>query len=189
MLNNNSENIDDFVVKNLKLYHYLINKICKYDENIEEIREYGLIFYLRACKNYDKNQKIKFSAYLSRTIYNTKINYYSRSYEYKNQSKTLSIDCPIPSTGDENLSYIDLLTYKTEKFETPQNHELIKSSLQYINQNYDEKQKIVFFNHLKGINQEENALLCGCSQATVSRIIRRIQKDLKKQYGEFNNIK
>lgn len=181
MINKKGENIDTFVIENQSLYHYLINKYCQEDPNIEDIREFGFMSYILACQNYDTVKSASFSAYLNKTIINLRSRYY-KSNEYKNKL-TFSTDQNIKNGEQDEISLtgIDSAMYESNKFNTFNSY-LIKDAINFVKDNYSEIENKIFNYHLLGYSQDEEAKILYIPQIRVSRTIRKIQKDLRNEF-------
>lgn len=182
MLNNAGENIDEFVIDNLKLYYYLINRRCKYNEDIDNIKDYGLMMYIGACKTFDPSKGYKFSAYLSRTVTSIINSYYSRSSDYLFYKHNVSLNSDISSQKDSSITYEEILTYKVDKFSNSENKSLIKEALAYVDRNCSDRDKQIFLDHLSGIKQRDIAKTFNITQTQVSRIVKKIQKTLQNKF-------
>lgn len=185
MENYRGENIDEFVENNLPLYISIVNNYNRdncYTSN-KELIDYCMVKYLESCQKYDENMGYKFSTFLNRTINNTICDYYTHGKEYRyKQNEYLSLNNLIPSQSTNKEEYIDVTYYGVEKFDTPDNQVLIGEIMEYINDNFSERNIQIFDRYLDGYKYEIIAREFNTTHQNISMIVQRIRKKIKANF-------
>ena len=184
--------MNDVAKKLVEENHNLIYAYChKYNLAIEEYYDILAIGLCKAAMSYDRefrNEFIEFSTYA----------YKCMSNEVYRQWRYISAKSRIPNNL---IGSLDFETNKSEDggklrlmdsiADEKQEEEINKSELMLDIANAYEKMKPklndvwleIFRLHLDGVNQYEIGRKLGYSQAQVSRVIKKIQKEFRKELG------
>lgn len=165
-------------IDNIKLMHFLLNRYKnQFDDHdiFIEFKEQFIIRYVQSCMTY--NDKIgTFSAYLSKTVYLYFINFMGRKIKNINRDKNvLSFQQHIFDEGDVLLEEI----VENKKDKNNMLHFKINEILKYIKEKYTYKEYFIFVGMLMGYTQIELSKTFSLSQTQISRILKKIQKDIK----------
>lgn len=184
MNNVKGKNIDGFIIENLNLMYYLANRYRHefLDENIyKHFEDSCLIKYLRACQLFDNQKGYKFSAILSKVIHNQFLNYKTRKKE-KILFHINMVNLDKKNEEDNDHEIIEVLL--SQNSNNIGNLTIINDIFDWINKNVKERNKNIFYDYLNGYTQVELSNKHKITQATVSRIIKKIQKDIRNEFGE-----
>ena len=170
----NTDEIEIFE-KNMKLAYMVAHRYKNYPKEKEDITQIALEGLWLAIKNYDE-KKSKFATFAVRIMTNN-INYYLRSV--KKESNIISLYDSIPG-NTENIEYIDVISDNSFGIEDLETKIFIKDTLENLNANLEEKERIIFKYWLEGKKQIDIADLLGVSQPSISRSITEIRRKLKR---------
>lgn len=179
------------VERNMRLVVYLAKKYQSTNELLEDLISIGNIGLIKAANSFNNNKNVRFATYASRCIEN-EIRMHLR--KYKKISKEISIDEPLNYDKDGNeliladtlCTEADIVTKDVEKKED------IKILYQALDLLDEKDKKIIELRY--GINtslgkektQKEVANILGISQSYISRVEKRILKQLKKDVLKLN---
>ena len=158
--------------KNIKIAYKIANRyLTNYASEYEDIKQIALMGLWKAVSTFDNTHVFSTYAY---TVISNEINYYLRK-EKKNYN-TISLKQEIK----ENITLEDILADKNNYIEKLENSLAIENYISQIrNSKLKEQEKIVFELTLKGYKQRQIAKIIGCSQAEVSRKIRKLRYKIK----------
>ncbi|MBO5142482.1 MAG: sigma-70 family RNA polymerase sigma factor [Clostridia bacterium] len=177
-----NEKQETLVTNNLKLVHYILNKYFGYtplNPEYEDFVSVGTFGLIKAAKTYDES-KSKFSSYSS-TIIRNEILMYMRSK--KKDKNTISINTPL--SADENLTLEDTIEASESSFiETLMDNSELEDILKIIINSNSKKAAIVTLYFLGGKTQHQIGNILNVSQSYVSRLRRRMFKQVKTLLGQ-----
>lgn len=168
---------------NLRLVVYIAKKFDNTGVGVEDLISIGTIGLMKAVNTYDPHKQIKLATYASRCIENEILMYLRRTSKHKLE---VSIDEPLNVDWDGNeLLLSDILGTQEDVVEKGMEQEaerqLLKAALKNLNQR---EQFIIELRYgLSGkepLTQKEVADQLGISQSYISRIEKRIIRQLKK---------
>lgn len=187
MKNFKGEDIDEFVIDNLNLLYWLVHKLNNGNSaNDDDVIGYCMDRYLNACINYDETKNMKFSSYLSKTVHHSLICYYTRNKQYLAKKYEIqSLDNLLTDHDDIKKVYgIEIAKYDDfERFSTAENQILINSVFEYLDNNFTDIEISIFMDYLKGNRQTDIGDKYGYTQVSISRIVAKIQRKLKKEFN------
>lgn len=175
---------EQFIIDNQLLMHYLLEKHRNLFDDAKDFEDYKEEFmpeYIRVCKSY--NPKIgKLSAYLTKHIYYYTLHYLGngrkRGYNRMVEKNFVSLDSGLYINSEEH-NYYDLIENKHDDIH---NKILIKDIYSYLKNNLNEKDYDIFMRYLNGEIQCDIAKIYNVTQVYISRTIKRIQNELKKEF-------
>lgn len=158
--------------KNIKIAYKLANRyLTNYASEYEDIKQIALTGLWKAVSTFDNTHVFSTYAY---TVISNEINYYLRTV--KKHYNTISLKQEVK----ENITLEDILADKNNYIEKLENSLAIENYIsQTRNSKLKEQEKIVFELTLKGYKQRQIAKIIGCSQAEVSRKIRKLRSKIK----------
>lgn len=158
--------------KNIKIAYKIANRyLTNYASEYEDIKQIALMGLWKAVSTFDNTHVFSTYAY---TVISNEINYYLRTV--KKNYNTISLKQEIK----ENITLEDILADKNNYIEKLENSLAIENYISQIrNSKLKEQEKIVFELTLKGYKQRQIAKIIGCSQAEVSRKIRKLRSKIK----------
>lgn len=170
--------------ENYKLIYYVINKI-RTNVEFEELESVALVGYAKALNAFDNDKGVKFSTYAIRCMHNEICCFLSK--ENKKTSNETSLFKSYVSDDDKSDAYISeiLGDSSTEIEDLYIEQEDLKEAVEFISKLSKRDQFIIL--HRFGIlgkekkTQSEIADTLKTTQANISKIEKRILKDLRKK--------
>ena len=169
-------NWEKIVEDNIKLVYY-------FSQNEDEAGA-GMLGLVKGAKTYDESKGYTLSTYLGTCIQN-EINYHRR--KEKKHKYLISLNQPV-STDSKEITLEETISNPDDQYEEffkKEEYKLLYKALDTLS----DKDKSIFYDYygLAGhekITQKEISKKLGISQATVSRIIKRKLKLLRRKYYE-----
>lgn len=158
--------------KNIKIAYKIANRyLINYANEYEDIKQIALMGLWKAVSTFDNTHAFSTYGY---TVISNEINCYLRTV--KKHYNTISLKQEIK----EDITLEDVLADKNNYIEKLENSLDIENYISQIrNSKLNEKEKMVFELTLKGYKQRQIAKIIGCSQAEVSRKIRKLRTKIK----------
>ena len=158
--------------KNIKIAYKIANRyLINYANEYEDIKQIALMGLWKAVSTFDNTHAFSTYGY---TVISNEINCYLRTV--KKHYNTISLKQEIK----EDITLEDVLADKNNYIEKLENSLDIENYISQIrNSKLKEQEKIVFELTLKGYKQRQIAKIIGCSQAEVSRKIRKLRFKIK----------
>jgi len=173
---------EQLIVHNLRLVVYIAKKFESTNVGIEDLISIGTIGLIKAVKTFCPEKNIKLATYASRCIENEILMFLRKSTQYRNE---ISIDEPLNIDWDGNeLLLSDILGTDEDTVNKGIENEVEKSLLMNAIKDLDSREKQIMemrFGLVTGkeLTQKEVADLIGISQSYISRLEKRIIKNLK----------
>ena len=178
---------DDLITHNLRLVVYLAKKYENTGVPAEDMISIGTIGLIKAVNTFTPERNIKLATYASRCIGNEILMYLRKS---SNRRQDASIDEPLNTDNDGNeLLLMDVLTSDQpqvgEELERSAEHAALHRAVARLTPRERRIMELRF-----GLNcetehtQKEVADQLGISQSYISRLEKRIIRDLRKQLEE-----
>lgn len=171
------------IIHNLRLVVYIAKKFESTGIGIEDLVSIGTIGLIKAVKTFCPEKNIKLATYASRCIENEILMFLRKASQYKNE---ISIDEPLNIDWDGNeLLLSDVLGTDDDVVNKGIEHEVEKQVLRKEISKLDEREKKIMemrFGLISGheMTQKQVADKVGISQSYISRLEKRIIKDIKK---------
>ncbi len=171
------------IVHNLRLVVYIAKKFESTGIGVEDLVSIGTIGLIKAVNTFCPSKNIKLATYASRCIENEILMFLRKNVQHKNE---ISIDEPLNIDWDGNeLLLSDILgtdaDYVNRDIEQQAEKNLLISAVDKLN---DRERLIMYmrFGLKDGVEhtQKEVADLIGISQSYISRLEKRIIKQLKR---------
>lgn len=172
------------IVHNLRLVVYIAKKFESSGVNIEDLISIGTIGLIKAVNTFSIHKQIKLATYASRCIENEILMYLRKCSQYKNE---ISIDEPLNVDWDGNeLLLSDILGTENDcvnaRIESEVEKKLLHEAINHLN----EREKLIMemrfgLNGRKEKTQKEVADEIGISQSYISRLEKRIIKQLREE--------
>lgn len=174
---------EQLITHNLRLVVYIAKKFESTGVGIEDLISIGTIGLIKAVKTFCPEKNIKLATYASRCIENEILMFLRKSSQYRSE---ISIDEPLNIDWDGNeLLLSDILGTDDDivnrRIESEVERDLLLKAISDLNSR--EKQIMEMRFGLvtgKEMTQKEVADLIGISQSYISRLEKRIIKNLKK---------
>lgn len=171
---------------NLRLVVYIAKKFDNTGVGVEDLISIGTIGLIKAINTFNRNKNIKLATYASRCIENEILMYLRRNSKVRME---VSIDEPLNVDWDGNeLLLSDILGTDEDIIYRDMENEVERSLLlKAINKLTDREKTIIRLRfglgHPDGqeMTQKEVASLLGISQSYISRLEKKIMKQLKKE--------
>ena len=171
---------------NLRLVVYIAKKFDNTGVGVEDLISIGTIGLIKAINTFNPDKNIKLATYASRCIENEILMYLRRNNKTKME---VSIDEPLNVDWDGNeLLLSDILGTDEDIIYRDMENEVERSLLRGAINKLSEREKTIIrlrfgLGHPDGqeMTQKEVASLLGISQSYISRLEKKIMKQLKKE--------
>ncbi len=179
---NNSEAREMLIVHNLRLVVYIARKFESTGTGVEDLISIGTIGLIKAVKTFKPDKNIKLATYASRCIENEILMFLRKSSQYRNE---VSIDEPLNVDWDGNeLLLSDILGTDDDVVNRGIETEAERFMIREVVESLKGREKQIMqmrFGLIDGKEktQKEVADLIGISQSYISRLEKRIIKNLK----------
>ena len=176
------------IERNLRLVVYIARKFENTGINIEDLISIGTIGLIKAVNTFDVDRNIKLATYASRCIENELLMYLRRTSRMRQE---ISFDEPLNVDWDGNeLLLSDVLGTDpdiiTKQLESAVDKDLLKKALSGLN---DRERKIMTLRfglqNKSRKTQKDVADLLGISQSYISRLEKKIIKQLKHEFKKM----
>ncbi|MBE6844771.1 MAG: RNA polymerase sporulation sigma factor SigE [Ruminococcus sp.] len=181
---NNSSARETLIVHNLRLVVYIAKKFESTGTGVEDLISIGTIGLIKAVNTFKPDKNIKLATYASRCIENEILMFLRKSSQYRNE---VSIDEPLNIDWDGNeLLLSDILGTDDDIVNRGIETEAERSMIRELVDSLRGREKQIMqmrFGLVDGKEktQKEVADLIGISQSYISRLEKRIIKNLKKE--------
>mgnify|MGYP000756480206 CR=1 FL=1 len=178
---------DDLITHNLRLVVYLAKKYENSGVPAEDLVSIGTIGLIKAVNTFTPARSIKLATYASRCIGNEILMYLRKS---SNRRQEASIDEPLNIDGDGNeLLLSDVLSSEENQVGQRLEQDAERASLRRSVEQLSPRERQIMelrFGLLDGVErtQKEVADAIGISQSYISRLEKRIIRQLREQLGE-----
>ena len=178
---------DDLITHNLRLVVYLAKKYEGSGVPSEDMVSIGTIGLIKAVNTFTPERSIKLATYASRCIGNEILMYLRKS---SNRRQEASIDEPLNIDGDGNeLLLSDVLSSEENQVGQRLEQDAERASLRRSVEQLSPRERQIMelrFGLLDGVErtQKEVADAIGISQSYISRLEKRIIRQLREQLGE-----
>lgn len=174
----------ELITHNLRLVVYIAKKFENTSTNVEDLISIGTIGLIKAVNTFCPSKNIKLATYASRCIENEILMFLRKSSQYKND---VSIDEPLNVDWDGNeLLLSDILgtdeDIVSKNIETEAENVMLMEALNTLS----EREKNIMCMRFglddgREKTQKEVADIIGISQSYISRLEKKIVKQLKKE--------
>ena len=178
---------DELITHNLRLVVYLAKKYEGSGVPSEDMVSIGTIGLIKAVNTFTPERSIKLATYASRCIGNEILMYLRKS---SNRRQEASIDEPLNIDGDGNeLLLSDVLSSEADQVGQRLEQDAERASLRRSVEQLSPRERQIMelrFGLLDGVErtQKEVADAIGISQSYISRLEKRIIRQLREQLGE-----
>ena len=178
---------DDLITHNLRLVVYLAKKYESSGVPAEDMISIGTIGLIKAVNTFTPERSIKLATYASRCIGNEILMYLRKS---SNRRQEASIDEPLNVDGDGNeLLLSDVLSSEENQVGQRLEQDAERASLRRSVEQLSPRERQIMelrFGLLDGVErtQKEVADAIGISQSYISRLEKRIIRQLREQLGD-----
>ena len=178
---------DLLITHNLRLVVYIAKKFETPTAGIEDMISIGTIGLIKAVNTFEPTKNIKLATYASRCIENEILMYLRKS---SNRRQDASIDEPLNTDTDGNeLLLSDVLSSEENQVGQRLEQDAERASLRRSVEQLSPRERQIMelrFGLLDGVErtQKEVADAIGISQSYISRLEKRIIRQLREQLGE-----
>ena len=175
------------VEHNLRLVSHILKKYYTQSADQEDLISIGTIGLIKAVNTFTPERSIKLATYASRCIGNEILMYLRKS---SNRRQEASIDEPLNIDGDGNeLLLSDVLSSEADQVGQRLEQDAERASLRRSVEQLSPRERQIMelrFGLLDGVErtQKEVADAIGISQSYISRLEKRIIRQLREQLGE-----
>ena len=181
------ESRDKLIEHNLRLVVYIAKRFENTGVGIEELVSIGTVGLIKAISTFNSNKSIKLATYASRCIENEILMFIRKT---SGKKREVSIDEPLSVDWDGNeLLLSDVLGSENDSvyrdMEDDEERRILRSAVKGLNAR--ERVIIEMRYGLDGsdeLTQKEVADALGISQSYISRLEKKIMKDLRKKIQE-----
>ena len=172
---------------NLRLVLSVVQRFAQRGENLDDLFQVGCIGLIKAVNTFTPERSIKLATYASRCIGNEILMYLRKS---SNRRQEASIDEPLNIDGDGNeLLLSDVLSSEENQVGQRLEQDAERASLRRSVEQLSPRERQIMelrFGLLDGVErtQKEVADAIGISQSYISRLEKRIIRQLREQLGE-----
>lgn len=169
----------ELVLNNQKLVYHLVNKMQGIDyHEKEEFYSVGMVGLIKAAITFDESKNIKFTTYASKCIIN-EINMQFR--RNKGHSKDISIETCI--SQETEITLAEVIPDPKRKFtELIEEKEVFIQFIHFILNSLKPRDRLIMLYQISDMNQRKIAKELNTSQSYVSRLIKKLGKEVKKNY-------
>lgn len=181
---------DILIVHNLRLVVYIAKKFENTGIWLEDLVSIGTVGLIKAVNTFSKEKNIKLATYASRCIENEILMYLRKYSQYRYD---ISIDEPLNVDWDGNeLLLSDILGTESDCVNSHLEEEVERQLLHDAVNHLDEREKKIMemrfgLNGCKEKTQKEVADEIGISQSYISRLEKRIIKQLRDELERVTN--
>lgn len=181
--NNDKRGRETLIVHNLRLVVYIAKKFESTGIGIEDLISIGTIGLIKAVNTFQVDKNIKLATYASRCIENEILMFLRKSNQYRND---ISIDEPLNVDWDGNeLLLSDILGTDEDivirGIENEVERELVLIEINKLQEREKQIMKMRFgLLGEKEMTQKEVADIVGISQSYISRLEKRILKNIRE---------
>lgn len=181
---------DTLIVHNLRLVVYIAKKFESTGIGLEDLVSIGTIGLIKAVNTFSVHKNIKLATYASRCIENEILMYLRKTSQYKNE---VSIDEPLNIDWDGNeLLLSDVLGTDADCVNSHLDNEVEKKLLHEAVDKLSPREKQIMemrfgLRGKKEMTQKEVADEIGISQSYISRLEKRIIKQLREELEKVCN--
>ena len=175
------------IERNLRLVAHVVKKYQGADVELDDLISIGTIGLIKAVNTFTPERSIKLATYASRCIGNEILMYLRKS---SNRRQEASIDEPLNIDGDGNeLLLSDVLSSEENQVGQRLEQDAERASLRRSVEQLSPRERQIMelrFGLLDGVErtQKEVADAIGISQSYISRLEKRIIRQLREQLGE-----
>lgn len=175
---------ETLIVHNLRLVVYIAKKFESTGINVEDLISIGTIGLIKAVNTFSPEKKIKLATYASRCIENEILMFLRKNTQCKND---ISIDEPLNIDWDGNeLLLSDILGTESDSVNKNIELEVEKDILKLCISRLEQREKNIMEMRFglsggREMTQKEVADTIGISQSYISRLEKRIIKNLKRE--------
>ena len=179
---------EELIVHNLRLVVYIAKKFDSTGIATDDLISIGTIGLIKAVNTFCPDKNIKLATYASRCIENEILMYLRKNQNQKNE---ISIDEPLNVDWDGNeLLLSDILGTEPDivnkEIEINAERDLIINAIEELEPRERQIMELRFgLNGKEAKTQKEVADIIGISQSYISRLEKRIIKDLQKKLSMF----
>ena len=181
------ESRDKLIEHNLRLVVYIAKRFENTGVGIEELVSIGTVGLIKAISTFNLDKNIKLATYASRCIENEILMFIRKT---SGKKREVSIDEPLSVDWDGNeLLLSDVLGSENDSvyrdMEDDEEHRILRSAVKGLNAR--ERVIIEMRYGLNGddeLTQKEVADALGISQSYISRLEKKIMRDLRKKIQE-----
>lgn len=172
------------IERNLRLVVYIARKFENTGIPIEDLVSIGTIGLIKAVNTFNTGKKIKLATYASRCIENEILMFLRRTCKLKSE---VSLDEPLNVDWDGNeLLLSDILGTDSDAVSRSLEEQVDKELLFTAMQKLDDRERRIMemrygLNNTKEYTQKQVADMLGISQSYISRLEKRIIKQLKRE--------
>ena len=183
---NSSQARETLIVHNLRLVVYIAKKFESTGTGVEDLISIGTIGLIKAVNTFRPDKNIKLATYASRCIENEILMFLRKSSQYRNE---ISIDEPLNIDWDGNeLLLSDILGTDEDVIYRGIENEVERKLLMNAVSKLSKREKTIVrlrfgLGTVDGqeMTQKEVANLLGISQSYISRLEKKIMRQLKKE--------
>lgn len=171
---------EKLITENIKLVHFMIHKHFRFDPGeYEDIFQIGCIGLCKAAKAYNANQSA-FSTFAAKCIYCEIACHFRNRRTAGRNGETISLDAAVIDDGKRTITLADML--EDEKAESFANND-IEFIHSFISNIKNPRDKQIFYDYIiNGMKQRELAGKYKVRQASISRILKKIKQEIRKEY-------
>ncbi len=185
-LNDDAKNVrEKLIIHNLRLVVYIAKKFDAVGANVEDLISIGTIGLIKAVNTFRPEKNIKLATYASRCIENEILMYLRKTSVLRGE---ISIDEPLNVDWDGNeLLLSDVLGSEGDEVgrgvEQEAENKLLLSLVERLNKREKQIMELRFgLNGKSEHTQKQVADMLGISQSYISRLEKRIIRNLKKEF-------
>jgi RNA polymerase sporulation-specific sigma factor len=180
---------NDRVTNNIRLVHYLVNKLGIHDgtrdyDDCISLGNYGL---LKAAISFDETKGIKFATFAARCIHNEIF----MDWRKKRFAEPLFFDDPLNTDVDGNtllLSDIIADIKESNIEEQTETSDFLADVLNYVLNHLSIRDRLVFLFSIAGLLQTEISEKIGISQSYISRLEKKISDKISRISIDADNL-
>lgn len=184
---NESSSRDMLIEHNLRLVVYIAKRFENTGVGIDELISTGTVGLIKAINTFNIDKNIKLATYASRCIENEILMFIRKN---SGRKKEVSIDEPLSVDWDGNeLLLSDVLGSDVDSVSRRIEDDEEKRILSFAIKSLSEREKVIVemrygLNGHTELTQKEVADLLGISQSYISRLEKKIMRDLRKKIEE-----
>ena len=176
---------DRLVTENTGLVWSIVRRFAGRGYELEDLFQIGSIGLMKAIDKFDTNYEVKFSTYAVPMIAG-EIRRFMRddgmiAASLEAAAEVESLYKPLGNSGDKELLLMDRLEEEHDSHEELLNHLVLKELMEGLT---DQHREIILRRYFYSQTQTQVAKALNISQVQVSRLEKRILKEMRKRYEE-----
>jgi len=181
------EEIEEYVLDNQRLVHYLIKRFDVAPSDYDDVAQIGMMGLIKAAQTFNRSKDIRFATYASRCINNEILMHFRRENRYVGNR---SLDEPLnPDSDKEEITLGSIIASPGSNFvELIENIETFLALINIILNLLYSRERLIMLYKMSGYKHKTIAQKLGVSRSWVARLENKIKEKLKIYLDNTNKF-